>query len=102
MVCRVSLRGNMFRHPLRRDPLVVGWAIGLLASAIVALSRNTTWSGHLEAARVAGFLRDLAAASLLSLIVLWSLALLRSLLSDDGGAARRRAGRVRRGPAPEP
>src|SRR4051794_4123082 len=88
----------MFRHPLRRDPLVVGWAIGLLILGLFALNSNTTWSGHLEADRVAGFLRDLATMTFLSLLVLWFLAWLRSLLSDDRYAAR---SRPRRGPARE-
>jgi hypothetical protein len=68
----------VFREPLRRDPLVVGWALVMLVAAFVALSNNTTWSGHLEADRVAGFLKDLAEAFLWSFFVLLLLAWLRA------------------------
>ena len=50
----------------------------LLVAAGVALSRNTTWGGHLETERVVGFLRDLCAALLLSVLVLLLLAWLRT------------------------
>ncbi|MEU2349850.1 hypothetical protein [Modestobacter sp. NPDC049651] len=88
----------MFREPLRRDPLVIGWAIGLAVLALIALNANTTWSGHLEADRVAGFLRDLAAMLFLSLLVLWLLAWLRSAVTGT----RRRPARAPRRPAREP
>jgi hypothetical protein len=68
----------VFREPLRRDPLVVGWAIVMLVAGFVALSNNTTWSGSLEADRVAGFLTDLAEAFLWSFFVLLLLAWLRA------------------------
>src|SRR5215212_234397 len=68
----------MFREPLRRDPLVVGWALLMLLGGVVALSNNTEWSGHLEADRVAGFLKDLAEAFLWSFFVLLLLAWLRA------------------------
>jgi hypothetical protein len=68
----------MFREPLRRDPLVVGWALVMAFAAFLALSNNTTWSGHLEADRVLGFLKDLADAFLWSFLVLLLLAWLRS------------------------
>ena len=42
----------MFKEPLRRDPLVVGWALCLLLGATIALSSNTEWRGGLEADRV--------------------------------------------------
>ena len=67
----------MFREPLRRDPLVVGWVIVMLIAGFVALSNNTTWTGHLEADRVAGFL-DLAEAFLWSFLLLLLLAWLRA------------------------
>lgn len=60
----------MFRDPLHRDPLVVVWVTLMAVVGFIALNDNTTWSGHLEADRVAGFLRDLSAA------LLWSFALL--------------------------
>lgn len=68
----------MFRQPLYRDALVVGWVVVMLAAGFVALDNNTTWSGHLEADRVAGFLKDLAEAFLWSFLVLLLLAWLRS------------------------
>jgi len=68
----------MFRAPLRRDPLVVVWALLMVAVAFVALDGNTTWHGHLEAERVAGFLRDLSAALFWSFLLLLLLAWLRS------------------------
>jgi hypothetical protein len=75
----------VFREPLRRDPLVVGWALVMLVAAFVALSNNTTWSGHLEADRVAGFLKDLAEAFLWSFFVLLLLAWLRAKGWRDRG-----------------
>jgi|tagenome__1003787_1003787.scaffolds.fasta_scaffold20988520_3 hypothetical protein len=68
----------MFREPLRRDPLVVGWACVMLLASFVALSNNTEWSGSLEADRVAGFLKDLAEAFLWSFFLLLLLAWLRA------------------------
>ena len=68
----------MFRKPLRRDPLVVGWALLMLVISFMALNDNTTWSGHLEADRVAAFLRDLSAALLWSFLMLLLAAWLRS------------------------
>jgi hypothetical protein len=68
----------MFRTPLRRDPLVVGWALVLLVAAGLALNGNTTWSGHLEVDRVAGFLKDAAEAFLWSFFVLLLLAWIRA------------------------
>ncbi|PRY39361.1 hypothetical protein LY71_12130 [Geodermatophilus tzadiensis] len=68
----------MFREPLRRDPLVVGWAVVLLLAGFVALNGNTEWSGSLEADRVAGFLKDLAEAFLWSFFLLLLLAWLRA------------------------
>ncbi len=75
----------MFREPLRRDPLVVGWALLMLLGGVVALSNNTTWSGHLEADRVAGFLVDLAEIFLWSFLVLLLLAWLRAKGWRDAG-----------------
>jgi len=74
---RPIIGGILFREPLRRDPLVVGWALGMLLAGFVALSNNTEWSGSLEADRVAGFLKDLAEGFLWSLVVLFLLAWLR-------------------------
>src|SRR4051812_37818331 len=68
----------MFRDPLHRDPLVVVWAALMAAAGFIALNDNTTWSGHLEADRVAGFLRDLSAALLWSVLLLLLAAWLRS------------------------
>jgi hypothetical protein len=88
----------MFREPLRRDPLVVAWALVMLLAGFVALSNNTEWSGHLEADRVAGFLKDLAEAFLWSFFLLLLLAWLRAKgwrwLGEAGVPARR-------SPAPE-
>src|SRR3954447_22832809 len=84
----------MFREPLRRDPLVVGWALVMLLAGFVALSNNTEWSGHLEANRVAGFLKDLAEAFLWSFFLLLLLAWLRARgwrwLDGDARPARGR------------
>ncbi|WP_347057383.1 hypothetical protein ABC795_11810 [Blastococcus sp. HT6-30] len=68
----------MFREPLRRDPLVIGWALVMLFAGVVALSNNTEWSGSLEADRVIGFLEDVAEAFLWSFVVLLLLAWLRA------------------------
>lgn len=68
----------MFRDPLRRDPLIVGWASLMVFVAFIALNSNTTWSGHLEADRVAGFVGDLSAALFWSVLVLFLAAWLRS------------------------
>ncbi|MGY1702704.1 hypothetical protein [Geodermatophilus sp. SYSU D00766] len=86
----------MFREPLRRDPLVVGWAVVMLLAAFVALTNNSEWGGHLEAERVAGFLKDLAEAFLWSFFLLLLLAWLRAKgwrwLGDPGGPVRKHAG----------
>src|SRR3954453_22460203 len=50
----------------------------MLVAVVVSLSSHTTWSGHLEADRVAGFLRDVAEAFLWSFFVLLLLAWLRA------------------------
>ncbi len=55
----------MFREPLLRDPLVVGWAAVMLLAGFVALSNNTEWSGSLQPELVAGFLKDIAEAFLM-------------------------------------
>ena len=68
----------MFREPLRRDPLVVGWALVMAVASFVALNNNTEWSGHLEPDLVAGFLKDLAEAFLWSFFLLLLLAWLRA------------------------
>lgn len=75
----------MFREPLRRDPLVVGWVLLMALLAVVALSRNTEWSGDLEADRVQGFLVDLAEFFLWSFVVLLLLAWLRARGWRDHG-----------------
>jgi hypothetical protein len=67
----------VFREPLRRDPLVIGWVLVLLAAGFAVLSKHTTWSGHLEADRVVGFLKDFAEAFLWSFLLLLVLAWLR-------------------------
>ncbi|MGY1662292.1 hypothetical protein ACI78Q_13825 [Geodermatophilus sp. SYSU D00705] len=84
----------MFREPLRRDPLVVGWALLMLLGAFVALSNNTEWSGHLQADRVAGFLKDLAEIFLWSFFVLLLLAWLRARAWRMTGGPSRSAGRT--------
>jgi hypothetical protein len=68
----------MFRDPLRRDPLVVGWALFMLTGGIAALAANTTWSGHLEGDRLLGFLKDITEVFLWSFFVLLFLAWLRA------------------------
>jgi hypothetical protein len=78
----------VFREPLRRDPLVVGWVLVLLAAGFAVLSKHTTWSGHLEADRVFGFLKDFAEAFLWSFLLLLVLAWLRK--KGWHGAARPR------------
>src|SRR3954453_8466388 len=91
-----SIGGNVFREPLRRDPLVVCWVLVMLVAAFVALSNNTTWTGHLEADRVAGFLKDLAEAFLWSFLLLLLLAWLRARgWRDPDGVSRPKADSVR-------
>jgi hypothetical protein len=75
----------VFREPLRRDPLVVGWVLVMLVAGFVALSQNTEWSGHFQADRVAGFLKDLAEAFLWSFLLLLLLAWLRARGWRDTG-----------------
>lgn len=86
----------MFREPLRRDPLVVGWAVVMLLAGVIALSNNTEWSGSLEADRVGGFVKDIAAAFLWSFFVLLLLAWLRAKgwrwMGDDGSVRRSASG----------
>src|SRR3954452_10937565 len=65
----------------------------MLVAAFVALSNNTTWSGHLEADRVAGFLVDLAEAFLWSFFVLLLLAWLRARGWRATGGPNRKATR---------
>src|SRR4051794_10535339 len=50
----------------------------MLVAAFVALSNNTTWSGHFQAERVAGFLHDVVEAFLWSFLLLLFAASLRS------------------------
>ncbi len=85
----------MFREPLHRDPLVVGWALVMLLAGFVALSNNTEWSGSLQPDLVAGFLVDLANAFLWSFFLLLLLAWLRSV-------GRRGPRKPVRWPRPEP
>lgn len=84
----------MFREPLHRDPLVVGWALVMLLAGFVALSNNTEWSGSLQPELVAGFLKDIAEAFLWSFFLLLLLAWLR----DVGRRGPQRP--VRRRPQP--
>ena len=79
----------MFREPLRRDPLVIGWVLVLLAAGFAVLSKHTTWSGHLEADRVFGFLKDFAEAFLWSFLLLLVLAWLRKKGWPDAARPRR-------------
>lgn len=84
----------MFRTPLHRDLLVVGWAVVMGLSAVGSMSVHTTWSGTLEAERVAGFLADVLTAFLWSFLLL----LLAAWLRSKGSGGRRT--RVRRAQAP--
>ena len=84
----------MFREPLRRDPLVVSWVLAMLVAAFVVLSKNTTWSGHFEAYRVAGFLKDLAEVFLWAFFGLLALAWLRTRGWRSSRKDRRRYGRA--------
>jgi hypothetical protein len=86
----------MFREPLHRDPLVVGWAAVMLLAGVVALSNNTEWSGSLQPELVAGFLIDLAQAFLWSFLLLLLLAWLRT----KGRPGPERARPHRTGPPP--
>jgi hypothetical protein len=91
---RPSIGGNVFREPLRRDPLIVCWVLVMLVAGFVALSNNTTWSGHLEADRVAGFLKDIVEAFLWSFLLLLLAAWLRARgWRDTPRAAPRGSGR---------
>jgi hypothetical protein len=83
----------MFRTPLRRDPLVVIWALLMLAAGLVVLNNNTTWSGHLEPDRVARFVAEFLAVLALSLVVLFLAAWLRAIFWREmapGGYAKGR------------
>jgi hypothetical protein len=68
----------MFKEPLRRDPLVVGWALCLLLGGTIALSSNTEWSGGLETDRVQAFLGETFLVLVWSVCVLFFLAWLRA------------------------
>ncbi|WP_029433110.1 hypothetical protein [Blastococcus sp. URHD0036] len=68
----------MFKEPLRRDPLVVGWALCLLLGATIALSGNTEWRGRLEADRVQTFLGEMFLVLVWSVCVLFFLAYVRA------------------------
>lgn len=85
--------GKVFKKPLRRDPLVVGWVLVLIVAAFVALDDNTTWHGHLDPARVAGFLKELADAFLWSFFALLALAWLRARLWGSPGRLRAKKAR---------
>ena len=61
---------TLFDRPLRHDPIVFFWLLFISMMALVALNRNTTWSGSLEAARVASFLADVTAIALVSFLLL--------------------------------
>lgn len=75
---------------------MVGWALVMLFAVTVALSNNTTWSGHLEASRVEGFLQESGFAFALSFLVLLFLAWLRA---QTGSGPRQMAGHRTTAPA---
>ena len=60
----------LFDRPLRRDPVLRTWCAVLVVLGVLVLDGNTTWSGSVEADRVAGFLGDLLQVSLLGFLVL--------------------------------
>src|SRR3954453_10017 len=74
----------------------------MLVAAFVALSSNTTWSGHFEADRVAGFLKDLAEAFLWSFLLLLLAAWLRARGWRDGGNRRYQVDESRQAPVAWP
>ena len=78
---------SVFDRPLRRDPILVVWALLNALMAAFSLNSHTTWSGSLESARVVAFLKDVTTVGTFSYLLL---ALLPALL-------RRRM----RGPLPE-
>ena len=67
----------VFDRPLRRDPILVVWALLNLVLGLVALNRHTTWSGSVEGWRVAAVLSDVATMGMTSYLFL---ALLPALL----------------------
>lgn len=67
----------VFDRPLRRDPILVVWALLNLVMGLVALNRHTTWSGSVEGWRVAAVLSDVATTGMTSYLLL---ALLPALL----------------------
>lgn len=71
----------------------MGWGFLVAVGAVLALDSNTTWSGHVEAERVGGFLVDVLLSVLVSGMVLWLLAWLRLWLQHrvPGGKPRPRA-----------
>lgn len=68
---------SVFDRPLRRDPILVVWAILNALMAAFSLNSHTTWSGSLESARVVAFLKDLTTVGTFSYLLL---ALLPALL----------------------
>lgn len=86
---------TLFDRPLWRDPILFVWGVFLAVVGVGALSGNTTWQGHLEAWRIAGFLRDFLSGALLSFLVLGLLPALirrwwrsrRDRLADPGPRA---------------
>ena len=66
----------------------------MLVAAFVVLSKNTTWSGHFEAYRVAGFLKDLAEVFLWAFFGLLALAWLRTRGWRSSRKDRRRYGKA--------
>ena len=67
----------VFDRPLRRDPILVVWALLNLVMGLVALNRHTTWSGSVEGWRVAAVISDVATTGMTSYLLL---ALLPALL----------------------
>lgn len=61
---------TLFRRPLRRDPILVVWALVDLVIAAVTLNRHTEWRGTFKWELAYGFVREFTFWLLISFLVL--------------------------------
>ena len=81
---------TVFDRPLRRDPILIVWAVIVLVIGWVALSSHTTWSGSLQGYRVLGFLNDFCSGVMTSFLLLALLPALLRWVWRHGWPRRRR------------
>lgn len=65
-----TLSRSVFDRPLRRDPILVVWALLNAVLGAFSLNSHTTWSGSLEWDRVVALLRDVTAVGTVSYLLL--------------------------------